>query len=805
MTSAPKYGRLERLRSSGRWASTKRFYSRQLERGKLRYKQTRGSPSQDSFRFTASVPGTTERKKDAKKDEYNFDIKIISNTIRGRRANAVKLINVRETVITDTHLMYQTLPHATPDAAFIYTIVEPPKFGQLLLSSIGQDLSSRSGSVFKPVLLQADSRFSQLDLLAGHLKYKLTDRYSKPIDDAFTFRVATTEQTSSVETFRIHHVPGDMDVDITLERLEVEEGSKRTISSKYLFVKATDIRHFLFNVTKTPRHGQIDVLSTNKVDVERGNASFFTSDEILSDRVIYKHDDSESRRDTFHFIATAASHARSSRHEGFQYVAVFHIAVVLRNDQTPTRVVDKVFQVVEGGQKLLTDQDLLFVDLDIDTRPEDIRYNHHAIPNGELVRVDNPSSPVFQFTQADLNNKQILFRHLGVSFGRIMLWVSDGQYFVSTDLRVRASPPFVHVVNNSGLIVQHGDSGFLSTANLSVDTNLNAYGEDIVYQISKEPAADGQVYPKFGQILKDDVPVDSFTEADLQAECIEYRHNGSSRVSKDHIYFTVSVTESGQRKRHRAKSEGSVTLHIYPESYWEPLVIVSNNSLLVDESTSIAITEYDLQVAAQVDMAPRDIIYMIQEPPTYGYLEIDPPLSHGDSAYGQDQGGVTLFDQSVINEGRLHYIQSISNQTSDAFTFDVTNGISQLSGLVFHFTILPKTLYVETREVVVTEGGEVTLTPHHLRVITDYYIDKIEDYLIVDPPTSGVLVTINSNPEDSERHSVTIFSVNDLMERRIRVRPKITYYATTTITTILFPIKTPKTSSFSFHVMPPFV
>ena len=36
--------------------------------------------------------------------------------------------------------------------------------------------------------------------------------------------------------FRIHHVPGDLDVSITLERLEVEEGSKRTISQKYLFI-----------------------------------------------------------------------------------------------------------------------------------------------------------------------------------------------------------------------------------------------------------------------------------------------------------------------------------------------------------------------------------------------------------------------------------------------------------------------------------------------------------------------------------------------------------------------------------------
>ena len=40
---------------------------------------------------------------------------------------------------------------------------------------------------------------------------------------------------------------------------------------------------------------------------------------------------------------------------------------------------------------------------------------------------------------------------LGASFGRIMLWVSDGQYYASTELKVRASPPFIEVVNNSGI------------------------------------------------------------------------------------------------------------------------------------------------------------------------------------------------------------------------------------------------------------------------------------------------------------------------------------------------------------------
>jgi hypothetical protein len=77
--------------------------------------------------------------------------------------------------------------------------------------------------------------------------------------------VNTREQTSGVEKFSVFYVPGDTNVDITLERLEVEEGSKRTLSKRYLFVHSVGIKHFLFNVTKAPHHGQIDVLAPNKV------------------------------------------------------------------------------------------------------------------------------------------------------------------------------------------------------------------------------------------------------------------------------------------------------------------------------------------------------------------------------------------------------------------------------------------------------------------------------------------------------------------------------------------------------------
>ena len=76
-----------------------------------------------------------------------------------------------------------------------------------------------------------------------------------------------------------------------------------------------------------------------------------------------------------------------------------------------------------------------------------------------------------------------------------------------------------------------------------------------------------------------------------------------------------------------------------------------------------------------------------------------------------------------------------------------------------------------------TEGKEATLTSANIHVITDYFVDKINDYLIVDPPTSGRLVSLapTDDPEAPDTNdarvlpAVTIFSVEDLEQQRIRV------------------------------------
>ena len=149
VTSAPKFGRLERLRNSGRWVTTKRFFSRQLERGKLRYKQVRGNPpSQDSFAFTASAsaPSTTTTSSSSNVDqEYDFVIRLISNSIVQRRGNGLKLVNLRQAVITDSHLYYQVNCMITTTGLLINTYqyaqsgIKPPAGISCLPASTKKD------------------------------------------------------------------------------------------------------------------------------------------------------------------------------------------------------------------------------------------------------------------------------------------------------------------------------------------------------------------------------------------------------------------------------------------------------------------------------------------------------------------------------------------------------------------------------------------------------------------------------------------------------------------------------------------
>ncbi|KAF4525482.1 hypothetical protein B566_EDAN002340 [Ephemera danica] len=410
ITKAPQFGTLQRLRNTeasgeARWQTVQHFTSFQLAREQIRYVHTTGSPTHDEFKVSA-----VETKSPT---VYDFRIIFVELRLDSVHNEELTLDGVQDGTIRATHLHYDTVPQASAGEEVVYHIIRSTRYGSLILG----DGTASSATETR---LKSGDTFTQQDVAGGRLRYALTRRAYSRIHDDFSFRVSTKavnngEPSQDVSTFSLIHIPGPTSdpVRATLERLEVVEGGQQTITQSHLHLETSRVAAVSYNITRSPRHGRIDVLKAGTTGVARSNTSWFDSREIESKKVVYIHDDSESRKDSFHFLAYAPD---------FQYLGVFHFDIVLKNDNKPVRTVDRVFRVVRGGERLITGADLRFEDADLDTRPEDIVYTRRGIPNYGIYRASDtePLVPLFEFTQADLDAGRVLFKHGGTEeYGKV--------------------------------------------------------------------------------------------------------------------------------------------------------------------------------------------------------------------------------------------------------------------------------------------------------------------------------------------------------------------------------------------------
>ena len=107
--------------------------------------------------------------------------------------------------------------------------------------------------------------------------------------------------------------------------------------------------------------------------------------------------------------------------------------------------------------------------------------------------------------------------------------------------------------------------------------------------------------------------------------------------------------------------------------------------------TSFTIDSSSLKMSHPQGVNRQDVTYIVHQPPLHGYLEVDRDENeYEDMVTGRSPNllppEVHLFDQSAIDEQRLHYIQSGANQSSDYFVFDISKGYNdeKATGLMFH-------------------------------------------------------------------------------------------------------------------------
>ncbi|KAM3939786.1 chondroitin sulfate proteoglycan 4-like [Leptodactylus fuscus] len=699
ITEMPKFGHIQRKSSGNEWKPTASFTQRSLDRDRIRYlntfKELQEPDVKDSFKFRVTIANRSS-------EELLFPIKV----------QWLKYVLIRNFPLTIENAKKATFGYDNLQAAMEGVNMDDIIFYKLLtLPSKGTIMNGEN-------ILRQDDLFSQKDIEEGNIEYILSNQPHEDSQDSFQFSLFTKYAQSKPFTFTID-IKADMNsIILTNKGLWLAEGETRLITKDELFVQTLSNKTFSFKVLKSPPHGKLKLINFSDSLVSNDNITSFSSQDILGERLMYVHDDSESVSDAFVVLASSMEPDNmDSNTIPIETEFIFNISIELKNDEKPVRVVDKLFHIVRNGKKLVTLEDLCYHDPDTDFDDGQLLYTRRGIPNGDLVSTNDTSKKLYQFTQEDLENNRVLYVHHGADYGRFVLFVTDGKHYTSSLLEVSASEPYINVVNNTGLLVQKGKESIITATNFSIYTNMYVEsGRDILYRISS--------LPKHGKIYVKNLVKESFTHQDLKNGHVAYRHNDGSHLV-DTFNLTIKISTM--------TLDVNIKVRVFLESHQKLPTVLNLESLVVEEGKPVKIGKDKLQVVHE-DNAPNEIVFSVVAGPSYGYIR---RFESTESLFPDDPKSITTFTQQDVNRGNVQYVQTTAGQVRDNFTLDVTNGVREMSGMTVSIDIIPMLIPLETQNITMKEGASKALTQDYLRILNQHFQDLDFEFVLLDEPKNG--------------------------------------------------------------------
>ncbi|XP_040053618.2 chondroitin sulfate proteoglycan 4 [Gasterosteus aculeatus] len=734
VVESPRYGELQRLHSSGDWKPTTSFSQKLLEKERIRYLSTyhsvqTQSNTTDYFKCTISIGSRASQ-------EVVFPITVRWIHYKVTRSK-MEVNGVQSTALTpkDFHVISKGVKVNESDLHF--RLVTLPKKGQLFLDDKA---------------LRRNSAFSQQNVTDGLMKYELLNVPQEDTRDTFSFQVFSTHATSTAFDFRINIRAESIAITVVNKGLSTPEGGSRVINKDVLFTRTASNRDVHYSVTGSPRHGHLRRINLSNSTSVNDNVVAFTNQDIIEERVMYVHDDSETTQDSFTFQIVVHKPNKRARKQEDRRTAehTFNISVQLVNDERPVRVVDKVFHVARDGQRLVTLSDLRYRDDDSDFDDSWLVYTRRGIPLGELVLASDTSHKLYEFTQRDLQQKKVLFVHRGVSFGRFVLFVSDGKHYVSTLLEVMAQDPYLQVENNTGLVLQRGGFKALTAANLSIFSNLDIRDpQEVTFEVFLPPKHGVLCFHDGDGVTASDA-ISIFTQRDLVLGRLAYRHDGSHELS-DGFNVTARANEKNtpvhlDRKRRDIHLDIGVMVKIVLESHQRPPTVTSNRPVVVSEGQYVAISKEHLEVVHE-DSRPSEIVFNIQSPPALGFLQRFPHQTNNGEQLHLDQNPPTgieeqptkSFTQEDLNQGLIIYHQQAAGRTNDSLLLEATNGVTRVGPFRLEIDIIPTLLPLQVSDLTLDEGSSMPLTPDIIKVASHHFSGMNFLYQVITPPRHGHL------------------------------------------------------------------
>uniref|UniRef100_A0A8C5TVB6 Chondroitin sulfate proteoglycan 4 n=1 Tax=Malurus cyaneus samueli TaxID=2593467 RepID=A0A8C5TVB6_9PASS len=633
------------------------------------------------------------------------EIRLLNNTgLSLPQGGAARITAANLSVVTNA---------AEQRVSILYVLTEPLKYGEV------QKQGSMGGE-WKKV-----ESFHQQDVEQGRIQYFSTDPEHRLEDsvEEVRFKVQVGQKLLPNNTFLVRIKRATIKMK-TMAPLQMKNQRHRNITSKELDAMLEDPNSapvpFHYIITQAPKKGNLELLG------HRLTEGFgFTQDDLQENRLSY-----------------GAEEVRG----------VFRVSIQPVNDHSPVRAVNRVFNVVRNGQHLLTTDDIAFTDKDSGFSDTQLVLARKDILFGSIVSVDDRNHQVYRFTQDDLRKRKILFVHSGADRGWIQLQVSDGLHQTTALLEVQASEPYIKIVNNTGLVIHQGSRGSIDSSVLSLETNMDIRSDEEIRFLITTP-------PKWGTVLRGEQPVMAFSQRDLLAGEISYRHNGS-RNSRDELQFTVEANE--------VAVEDVLAISVFLDTHPSPLSIVNHKEIYVFQGEAAGIQEEDLLVSfpfsshsprtdcragglwgrhqpshshpspppSQVtheEIPPQDIVYLLSSPPASGFLAM---LQHSQDANEQPSlDPVQSFTQEDISSGRVLYLHSKPNEERDRFVLDITaRGADPLEGVVVSLVVLPIAVPLDVHNITVPAGGSAALSSAILRIPNTYYPALGMEFRVLEPP-----------------------------------------------------------------------
>ena len=161
-----------------------------------------------------------------------------------------------------------------------------------------------------------------------------------------------------------------------------------------------------------------------------------------------------------------------------------------------------------------------------------------------------------------------------------------------------AQDPFIHTENNTGVKVQRGGVTVITSANLSVVTNLDIRAPEDVFL----PPEHGTLYfiDKDYEPVTEADAVSSFTLRDLEAGRLAYHHDGSQDLT-DMFNVTARGQEGGAaRGQHvggrEVLTDVGIVVRVFLESHQRAPHVVAKQPVVVEELSDVTVSRRHLEV-----------------------------------------------------------------------------------------------------------------------------------------------------------------------------------------------------------------